>query len=344
MKLSVFFSGLTLLLVLTAGQCLAVEGYKQTYHLLLIDAQAQEPYTTFRKELYAALAARGYKEGQNLQITYYTLGNFEGRAQNIWRIVEKHKKYDAICISGTITGIAFKKIAEESPGFEFIFGCITDPVGLGLIDNFSTPPKGSFTGVAYPVKPQARFRFLKKVLPQARKIGLVSADMPQSQSYTGWLKKLLTEKEFEDFHVSFRTIPFVKSDAGPIRMSMLAKKHIIELDSSVDVFLAPHDQMGISKEFPSMVYQTATKPLIGVGREDVMKKWGATMTITPALKDQAQEVAGMIDKVFRGESVKNILPLWLDAYEIAFDLEKIKHFGINIPQELLDKAGENIVH
>ncbi len=315
----------------------------KTYKLFMVDAQKGEPYKTFRESLYFALAKLGYREGVNFEKEHDSLGHFKGRAQRFWKYIQKNA-YDVIVLSGTVTNVAFKKIADKNPDVEFIFGCITDPVGVGLIDDFSNLPKRNFTGVAYPVKVHERFRFIKKVMPNVRKIGLIYADMPQSKSYNKWVREMLKENEFKDITVYFRSVEFVRSEGGHIRMTMLAKKHVLELDSKVDLFLAPNDQMGVQAPFSQMVYETATKPLMGIGKKEVMERWGAMMTITPSLTNQAEQVAEMVKLVFEGRSVKTIIPQWPRKYEIAFDLGKAKEFGVKISNSLLKKAGKNIVY
>ena len=66
---------------------------------------------------------------------------------------------------------------DENPDIDFIFSCVTDPVGLGLIDSFETYPTANFTGVCYPVHVSDRLRFIKKTMPKAKKIGLVKVNL-----------------------------------------------------------------------------------------------------------------------------------------------------------------------
>ncbi|SLM31399.1 ABC-type uncharacterized transport system periplasmic component-like protein (fragment) [Desulfamplus magnetovallimortis] len=91
-----------------------------------------------------------------------------------------------------------------------------------------------------------------------------------------------------------------------------------------------------------MVYASATKPLVGLGRKDVMENWGATMSIYPSLTDAGKRCAEMIKQLFEGKSIKEIIPEW-PSTGMAFDLNKAKQFGITIPEDLLKIAGENII-
>ena len=215
----------------------------------------------------------------------------------IWK-KEKKNKYDVVFVNGTVAVMGFKKRAFDDKQNKFVFGSITDPVGVGVIDDFENPPKSNFTGIFYPVKVEERLRFTKKIIPNARKIGFIFADMPQSHSYVEWIKKALKQDEFKNLTIYYKSVDFVKSEGGHKRMTKIATKYVKELDSQVDLFISPNDQMGVQSPFAEMVYKTATKPLLGLGRKDVMDGWGATMSIYPDLKGAGKQIAHMIEQLF----------------------------------------------
>ena len=161
---------------------------QKQFKLLIIDSQKGEPYKTVRESMLSELSKFGYKEGKNLIVKYHSIGNFEGRAINIWKKIESKKNYDVVFVNGTIAVKALKKVALDDSN-KFVFAAVTDPVGVGVIDDFQNPPKYNFTGVCYPVKVEERLRFIKKVLPHVNKIALIYADMPQSDSYKKWVER-----------------------------------------------------------------------------------------------------------------------------------------------------------
>ena len=287
------------------------------------------------------LESQGYAEGKNLNIKYWSLGNAEGRAKRAW-LQEQSKNYDVVFVNGTVATLNFKEFAYGNNKFKFVFGAVTDPVGVGVIDNFESAPKANFTGVCYPVKVEERLRFIQKVMPNAKNIGLIYADMPQSHSYVKWVEAALKLDEFKDLKFHFRKVDFVKSEGGHKRMTLLAKKHVKELDSKVDVFISPNDQMGVQEPFAKMVYETATKPLIGLGKKDVMQNWGATMSIYPSLEGAGNQIGKMIAKILKGAEVKEIIPQW-PSFGVAFDLKKAKKLGFKIPADMVEKAGADVV-
>jgi len=308
--------------------------------LLIIDSLKGEPYNTVRISMIKELERLGYIQNKNLTIKYYSLGNYEGAGINIWKHEEKNKDNDVIFLNGTIATKAFKEIALDDKN-KFVFANVTDPVGVGVIDNFMNPPKHNFTGVSYPVRIEDRLRFILKVFPKAKKIGLIYGNLPQSQSYKRWIENALLLEEFKNLEIIFRKVEFVKSESGHKRMARIAKKHVLELDKEVDLFISPNDTMGAQAPFAKMLYENSTKPLIGLGRKDVMDNWGATMSIYPSLQEAGITTAQMIYKLFNGSKIEDIIPQW-PSTGVTFDLTKAKEFGIMIPKELIEEAGANI--
>lgn len=309
--------------------------------ILIIDSQNTGHLISIRESFIKELSRLGYTEGKNLDITYYSLGNFEGKAQSIW-VSESQKNYDAIFLNGTIAANAFSSLSK-SEKHKFVFATVTDPIGFGLIEDYTSHPKKNITGICFQVEARKRLEFVRKLLPKAKKIGLIYSDMPQSIHYRAWVEKVLRDPKFKDFEVLFRSVEFIKSEGGHKRMAILAQQYVKELNSQVDAFISPQDQMGANAPFSRMVYETATKPLIGVLCQDVMEGWGATASICSDVESIGKKAAKMVVQLFEGKSIKDIVPICPPKSAIAIDLKKAKEMNIKIPTEMLKAAGSNIV-
>jgi len=339
----------TFLLIVTLLLFSVVFGYQAAYaqkrihRLLVVDSQKGNPYDEVRAGLLKALADHGYVEGDNLEVTLRVLGNDVQEGERILKEEAKNPP-DAIFVGGTIATLAAKNALYGDMRNKIVFGSPTDPVGLGVIDNFESRPKANFTGVCYPVPVKARFRFIKQLLPQAKTLGLIYADMSQSHSYNRWISDLLAnDPEFGDLKVEFRAVPLVTGEAGDKVMAQDAIKHIEELNAKVDAFIKPCDQMGTRRHLSEVMHKNATKPLIGLVQDDVMGNWGATAVMYPSHDSIGKQTARMIAALFQGKAVSDIIPEWPKSYGLAFDLHKARKFGFNVPIGLLQAAGENIV-
>jgi len=318
---------------LTVFVCISIcqgDTAEKSFKLLIIDSQKGKPYKTVRENVINYLKRSGLYQGNRLFVTYHSIGNFPGTLKNILSI-ERHKNFDAVLLNGTMALIGAKKYAMGDSHYKFIFGAVTDPIGIGVIDAFNVPPKANFTGVAYPVDVSERLRFIKKWLPKAKRVGLIYADMPQSHSYNNWLLTALKQEEFKNLKLVTRQVPFIPSEGGHIRMAMLAEKHIKDLNSLVDVFISPNDQMGVQRPFVEVMARSAEKPLVGLSKTCVTEGWGATLSIYPSMENSAEIAGQMIIDLFEGRALSTLHPVY-PRYGIAFDKKLAHRFGIILPQ------------
>lgn len=314
----------------------------KTFKLLIMDSQKGNPYDEVRNSLLTSLSSYGYKEGKNLKTAVLFSGNDIKAGERILND-ELKNAYDVIFVGGTAATISAKN-ALYGKSQRVVFGSPTDPVGIGVIKDLTSKPVANFTGVCYPVPVKTRLKFLRRLMPKAKTFGLIYADMPQSHSYNRWIDNLLqNDPEFKDIKIIYRYVPLVTGENGDKTMASHAKKHIQELDAKVDAYIKPCDQMGTRSNFSEVVFNTSKKPLIGLVKDDVMGKWGATATIYPSHESIGNQAAQMIKALFEGKLVRDILPEWPHKYGIAIDLKKAKQFGIDVPVEVLQMAGENIV-
>jgi len=320
-------------------QCLANQ-----HSMLVILSELGEPYQSAFDFTISELSRLGYVQDKNFSFKLYSIDHYKGRVKRIL-LIEEGNRYDLVAVFGTIGTIALKENILDDPEYEkIVFSCVTDPVGAGVIDDFVGPPTHNFTGVTYAIPVAKRINFVKRVMPEARKIGLIYADMPQSRGYNNWLRDYLENNaQCHGCEIFFRSVPFVESKGGMIRMAMESKKHIKELDQKVDLFLSANDQLASQPFFPKNVYEFSTKPLVGLNKQDVMEKRGATMSIFPTTEGIGRQTANIIKRLLGGAAVKEVLPEEVDAFGVAFDLAKAKQFGIEIPEDLLKQAGKNII-
>lgn len=327
---------LTTLICLTGSPVFA----EKQYSLLYIDSQDTEPYTSMRDMIMYHLELSGYTAGKNLEVSYWSIGNAGGRASRVWR-TEKDKRYDAIYLGGTMATKYFKEFALNKKGYKCIFGSVTNPIELGVIDEYNSPPKANFTGVSYPVDIAGRLRFIQTIMPEATNIGYVYADMSQSRSYLGELKRVLNQPEFEQLKFHFRKVEFVPGEGGHKRMAKLARTFINELSDRVDLFLSPNDQMGAQKEYVKMVLQNSDKPLIALGKKDVME-WGAPISYFPSTYYTGRQISKMLISLFEGDDIATLFPQQPEP-GVAINMKLARHYNFFLPDRLIEQAGENII-
>lgn len=277
-------------------------------HLLILEAQTTAPYAPVTEKILSELHKHGFDQGQNLIVDRQVLGNYEGRGISTLRALQD-SKYHVILLNGTIAGLAAKKFMDLLPNasqqeFQFVFVNITDPVGIGLVDSLEGKTSGFYSGIAYPVKIAERLRLVQRYFGKKARVGYIYSEMPQSLSYKTWLDEQLKLPEFRPLNFVFRKIPFIHSDGGVERMALIAEPHIKELDSLVDVFLSPNDQLGVSNVFGSRILRFSTKPLVGLADE-----FGCAIAVTPDLEKMGKDATAMILGIYRGKKSKDFIPV-----------------------------------
>jgi len=317
--------------------CCALPAAAAPKKILVVETQTTEPYITITGAMLKFLTER-YAEGADIEIDRVSIGQHVGEAKNIWKYHDGAHA-SVVFVAGTIAAQAMQPYMQAEPQIPFVFASVTDPVGLGLIDGFGVRPPANITGVSFPPPIKERLRFIRRVMPNVRTLGLVYGDMQQSNAYRGWLEHLLAEDpEFKDLHVIFRRVEFIAGDNGTKRMALQAAAVIRELDPQVDAFLAPNDQMGINPAFPEMVVKTATKPLVGVIEPDAREGRGATMTYYSSLPGMGRQAGRMVARLLDGESLSAIPPEIPKDLGVAFDWSLVAKFGLNVPADLAAQA------
>ncbi len=311
-------------------------------HLMILDSQAGAPYADIRAAMLQSLADSGYRMGENLEVTSHTIGNDVASGVGLLNAALESPP-DVVFAGGTVATIAAHEVLLGT-NLPVVFAGTTDPVGIGVIDDFNQPPKANITGVSYPVPVEARFRFIRHLMPQAHRLALIYADMPQSRSYNAWIRELLQREElFRDLEVKFLPVPLALGEHGDMQMARQAAHLVQEVEGEVDLFVAPNDQLGAREEFARQIESSSHKPLIGLVRDDVMAEWGALATIYPLHDHIGKMAAAMVRDVLDGRPISEIEPQRPSRFGYAVNLRLARKHGVKVPVGILQMAGRNIV-
>ena len=317
---------------------------KKTYKLLIMDSQNKDPYKSARVNLLSTLKKFGLIKNKNLNIKYYDIKNKTDKAIEILKREIPSYKPDVIFTNGTVMARAARKAFVDKKNVKFVFACVSDPIGEKLIKDFGVKPIHNFTGVSYPVAVKARFEFIKRVFPNVRKIAILSADMPQSKSYTSWVKKLFeTDPQFKGYKVIFQKVELVTGKDSQEKMTQLMKPHVLRLNDKVDLFVSGNDQLGISDPLAKMMKENSKKPFVPLSQKPILKKIGGIAVIYPSSASMGVQAGYMIMKLFKGINIKNIPGEQPKKNGVAFNLIRAEKWGVKIPTELIELAGKNIV-
>ena len=116
--------------------------------------------------------------------------------------------------------------------------------------------------------------------------------------------------------------------------SVRARVQALAIQDQVDLFVSPSDIMGTDPAFARMMAASVDKPLIGLGRDDVVQQWGALGSIYPSVPDIGRQAGGMVARLFDGEPVSRVYPETPARTGYALDLDQARRFGLEVSDEL----------
>lgn len=177
------------------------------------------------------LAKEGFKDGENLTITFE---NAQGNVGTAGQIARKFVGLnpDVIVAITTPSAQAMVKAAEQG-ATPIVFSAVTNPVEAGLVSSLAHP-EGNVTGVmdAPPIKEQ--IAFLKKILSEAKTLGILYN--PGDNGSVSSLEIIRTEAKAQGLALVEAT-PFKSSDIQTAFLALVGK---------VDAVYVPLDNMIVS--------------------------------------------------------------------------------------------------
>jgi len=205
-----------------------------------------------------------------------------------------------------------------------VFGAITDPVKAGLVTSLEHPG-GNITGTSDQWPYDKQFVFLRKIFPNAKKIGVI---LNPGESNTEASMKIIKEvvKKY-----NFKIVEAPVSSTAEIFSAANS------LVGKCDVFFAPADNTVLSGlEAFVKVSRTNNIPLF-VGDEGSVEKGGiATFGIDYYVL--GKETGKLIVKVLEGNNISDIPVVLGSSGKLIINKEAMEYFKINIPTEYLEKA------
>ena len=311
--------------------------------VLVLNSAGRYPYLRIGHVQMDYLARHGWVAGQNLHVEVRNADNTLSAAARLMETVDP-ADYDVICTVGTIATMAARDRLLGRTSTPVVFSSVTDPIGIGVIDGFEAAPAANFTGVSHPVPVASRFQFIRVMMPRARRIALIQTDLPQSQAYERWVRQLVASPgPFCDLQVQFRCVPWRPGVEGVVAMMNDVARHVRELDDQVDLFVSGNDPLADQPEFARTVAALASKPLCGMSRTDVMDGNGATFAIFPSYDSMGRQSGAMVRRLLEGQPVASIVPEAPRDNGIAIDMARARTFGLDVPVQIVEMAGENIV-
>ena len=236
----------------------------------------------------------------------------------------EQEKVDLIYTTQTSVTLPARRATAETP---IVFCAGSDPVVLGLVDNFAKPG-GRLTGVYYRDADLTakRLEILKEMVPKLRRL-LTFFDPGQP--------------------VASRSANFAQQTARPLGIEFI-ERHVASVDElqarmrslrvgEADAFFEVSDPMVNSQE--QLIIDTARVkrlPTMFVRPSSVNK--GGLTSYGVSLHEVGRLSAKYVQRILAGTQPKDIPVEGVDKFELVINLKTAKQIGLTIPPNVLARA------
>ena len=272
------------------------------------------------KGLEDGLAKEGYIVGKNLQLD---LQNAQGDQSNLVSMGQKLVSDNNNLLVG-ITTPATLSLSNATKDKPIIMAGITYPVEAGLIKSENNPGN-NITGVSDRTPIKQQLEVMKQILPKMKKVGILyTASEDNSVKQAQEAEKLAKELGLE------------------VKVSTVANTNDIQqvtetLAAETDAIFVPIDNT-IASAMATVVKVTDSKKVPVFPSSDTMVADGGLLGIGVDQYKIGIETAKVIAKVLKGADTKTMPVVLANEGVIYLNEAKAKQLGIEIPQDIKDKA------
>lgn len=278
-----------------------------------------------REGFLKGLAENGFVEGQNLTVD---VQNAQADMGICGQIAAQFagKKLDLICAIATPAAMSAYN-AAQSKEIPVIYTAISDPVAAQLADS-DKKPLGEVTGTSDRLPIKEQLSLIRKVLPDAKNIGILfSTSEANSVSMLEVYKKLAPEYGFEivDSGIS-------SSSDIPLACDALLKK--------VDALSNLTDNTVVNS-LPLILSKAKAKNIPVFGSEIEQVRLGCLASEGIEYISLGRQTGAMAAKILRGEAKASELPYEeIAEASLSVNLQATSDLGIKFSDELLARAVE----
>lgn len=312
---------LNIALLMSVAACSGIGG-KKDIRIGIAQIVEHPSLNTIRESFIEQLAAKGFKDGDNIKIDYQ---NAQGDPNILNTICQKFvsDKCDLIVAIATPTAQTAANMTEDIP---VLFSACTDPVSSGLVASLEKPGK-NVTGTSDAVSAEKIMELARRITPDIKKIGaLYNSSETNSISVVNDLKEYAAKNGMEVIE-------------GTITNASEVQQVTQSLAPQVDAIFSPIDNT-IADAMPIVAQVTqSTKTPMYVGADSMVMDGGlATYGINYI--SLGHETADMAVEILNGKNPGDMPVRTISDVEIYVNAATAEAIGVTIPEDVLSEAAE----
>jgi putative tryptophan/tyrosine transport system substrate-binding protein len=271
-----------------------------------------------------ALAAAGYKEGQNLTFTYKSAqGNPATAAQ-----IARQFAGDSPSVIVPISTPSAQAVAAATRDIPVVFSAVTDPVGAQLVRNM-VKPGGNITGISDMSPVVDHVALIREVSPAVKTIGfLYNSGEANSVSLLAAFKDAAGKAG----------IKVVESAATKTAEVQGAARALV---GKVEAIYVPTDNTIISAlEAAVAVAEEAKVPLFTADTDSVSR--GSVAALGFNYYDVGKETGEVVVRILKGEKPGDIEVKIAKGTDLVVNRKAAAKMGVTLPDAIVKRAGKVI--
>lgn len=311
---------LSVSLIITGCSSTPSSGEK-VYKVGLIQLVEHPSLDYVREGMLQAIKDNGFEQGVNIEIDYQ---NAQADQSTMNTIATKFVG-DQVDLIISITTPATQVVAANTTDIPIVFGAVTDPVAAKLVESLDKP-NTNVSGVSDLNPFEAQFEMMQKVVPNAKKIGIVfNTSEVNSQVQVDKAIEFGAKLGYEII-----TAPIVNSSEVLQAAQMLAGKKVdafyVITDNTVAQSINSLSQVAIENKIPTIV------------AEDSQVAGGCLISIGIDYKIHGYQAGEMAVRVLKGAD-PSVMPIeYQKDLKVVINSETKKALGIEIPEEYTKEA------
>ena len=269
-----------------------------------------------------ALAAAGYKEGENLRWQYQSAQGNTGTAAQIARKFVGDRP-DVIVAIATPAAQAVVAATKQVPT---VYTAVTDPVAAQLVPSWEASAT-NVTGVSDMLALDRQVELIKQVVPDAKRVGMVyNPGEANSVVVAKQLQALLPKSGMTLVEAAApRTV-----DVGSAARSLIGKVDVIYTNTDNNVVSAYEALVKVGND--------AKIPLIASDTDSV--KRGAIAALGVNYRDLGVQTGQVVVRILKGEQPGAIASATSSKLELFVNPAAAKRQGVTLPDELVKSAAQ----
>lgn len=268
----------------------------------------------------------GYKDGENIEFIFK---NAQGDTSIAPSIVQDFKSKDVDVIMAIATPVAMSA-AGVSKDIPVVFAAVSDPIGAGLVTDLNKPDK-NITGTSDEIQVDLILEKALQINPSLKRLGVIY-NKGEANSVTNINKA----KEF----ASKNNIQIIEATITSVNEVQSA---IQVLTTKCDAIFAPNDNTVASAM--NVVGNACVKAKIPlyVGADSMVLD-GGFLSVGINYEELGKETANMVDRVLKGESIKNIpVKVFKDNLKIYVNEKVLNELEIVIPESITEDESYSLM-